>query len=260
MSNESGAIVVKEPKLYDLFNQRCIEDIEIYTTLFKDAHTILELGIGTGRLAIPLAERGFQVDGVDISIEMLEFLQTKISKLPTEIQNRIIYEHQDFCRLSLSKKYKYACFPFCTFNYLLTVEQQVDALMALRKHLVDDAIIVFDLMTIHTFKDMLYHADIVPYETTCDTETDMDVIISTQGFYNQATQIYTQERFFKYFSQNDCVIEKRVKMVNRIIQMGEFQLLLDKCGYKITNYYGNYNFSEFNSQSQCLIVMASIKK
>ena len=38
---------------------------------------ILELGVGTGRLAIPLAERGLTVHGVDSSVEMLELLRAK---------------------------------------------------------------------------------------------------------------------------------------------------------------------------------------
>jgi SAM-dependent methyltransferase len=38
---------------------------------------ILELGVGTGRLALPLAERGFTVHGVDSSAEMLELLRAK---------------------------------------------------------------------------------------------------------------------------------------------------------------------------------------
>lgn len=39
--------------------------------------TILELGVGTGRLALPLVDRGHQVIGMDASVEMLEVLDTK---------------------------------------------------------------------------------------------------------------------------------------------------------------------------------------
>src|SRR5687767_6857097 len=38
---------------------------------------ILELGVGTGRIALPLAERGNVVHGVDGSAEMLELLARK---------------------------------------------------------------------------------------------------------------------------------------------------------------------------------------
>ena len=41
------------------------------------ARTVLEVGVGTGRIAVPLAERGFQVTGIDISTEMLRSLRAK---------------------------------------------------------------------------------------------------------------------------------------------------------------------------------------
>ena len=38
---------------------------------------VLELGVGTGRLALPLAERGLEVHGIDASAQMLELLRAK---------------------------------------------------------------------------------------------------------------------------------------------------------------------------------------
>jgi ubiquinone/menaquinone biosynthesis C-methylase UbiE len=44
--------------------------------------TLFEPGIGTGRIAIPLAERGYKVTGADISPEMLKILADKLAKRP----------------------------------------------------------------------------------------------------------------------------------------------------------------------------------
>lgn len=41
------------------------------------ARSVLEVGVGTGRIAVPLAERGFQITGIDISKEMLRNLREK---------------------------------------------------------------------------------------------------------------------------------------------------------------------------------------
>jgi ubiquinone/menaquinone biosynthesis C-methylase UbiE len=50
---------------------------------------MLEVGIGTGRMALPLAERGFSIAGVDISEKMLSQLQAKSSVLPRPLH--IVY-------------------------------------------------------------------------------------------------------------------------------------------------------------------------
>ena len=42
-----------------------------------DADPVLELGIGTGRIALPLAEAGVEVDGIDVSPRMVERLRAK---------------------------------------------------------------------------------------------------------------------------------------------------------------------------------------
>jgi ubiquinone/menaquinone biosynthesis C-methylase UbiE len=43
---------------------------------------LFEPGIGTGRIAIPLAERGYKVTGADISTEMLKILADKLARRP----------------------------------------------------------------------------------------------------------------------------------------------------------------------------------
>lgn len=248
--------VIKEPRLYDLFNQKCKDDIQLYSSLFHNADKVLELGVGTGRLAIPLAEQGISIVGVDISLEMLALLKRKLIGLSPATKKRIKIIQQDFCKLDIADKFNFAFYPFCTFNYLLTIDQQIDALVALRKHLNKGAIVVFDLMTINTFKDMIYKTDLVPFETTYDSEMGLDVIMLTQGFFNQSTQVYSQERFFKYYTNLDGVLEKRVRMINRLFFLGEFQLLLEKCGYKIKDRYGSYKLAPFSATSENLIIIA----
>jgi len=48
------------------------EAIEALAEELSDCSSVLELGIGTGRLAVPLMERGFRVVGVDLSRKMLD--------------------------------------------------------------------------------------------------------------------------------------------------------------------------------------------
>jgi ubiquinone/menaquinone biosynthesis C-methylase UbiE len=58
---------------------------------------LFEPGIGTGRIAIPLAERGYQVTGVDISEEMLELLSTKLMQMKQSLP--ISFHTADVVRL-----------------------------------------------------------------------------------------------------------------------------------------------------------------
>ena len=253
MNNESD--VIREPELYDLFNSRERSDIDMYLTLFSKASSVLELGIGTGRVALPLAENGITVTGVDHSAEMLQCLEKKLNSRPHDVSSKVKTIHQDFCYLDVEDKFDFAFYPLCTFNYLLTLEEQKNALNSLRKCLTSKAIVVFDLMTINTFPNMLYNNHHTGYDSVL--HGDYDVNIATQSIFDQSTQLYTQDRKFDYVKKHDVVFKKRVRMINRIFFLGEFKLLLEQCGYQIDNYYGEYTFLKFSASSHSLIVVAS---
>ncbi|MGD1120340.1 MAG: class I SAM-dependent methyltransferase [Dehalococcoidales bacterium] len=58
--------------------------LDLITTRFPPSQyqKLFEPGIGTGRIGIPLAERGYKVTGVDISENMLQVLQEKLARRP----------------------------------------------------------------------------------------------------------------------------------------------------------------------------------
>jgi SAM-dependent methyltransferase len=51
--------------------------VEFLASLVPDGGRVLELAVGTGRVAIPLAERGIAVEGIEGSVAMLERLRAK---------------------------------------------------------------------------------------------------------------------------------------------------------------------------------------
>lgn len=255
MNNEQN--VIREPDLYDLFNSRDRDDIGMYLSLFSEAQNVLELGIGTGRVSFPLAERGIRITGVDNSEEMLTSLRNKLANAPEHISSKVKIINQDFCNLDIQDKFDFAFYPFCTFNYLLTIEQQISALESLKKHLKKGSEVIFDLMTIQTFPNILYNANQTHYDSIL--QGDIEINISTRSSFDQASQLFTQYRSFEYNRQNDVIFKKQIKMINRVFLLGEFQLLLEKCGYKIIKKYGSYDLLKFNSSSYCFIIIATPK-
>ncbi len=51
---------------------------------FKEAH-VLEVGVGTGRIAVPIVARGFRFTGVDTDVEMMELFRSKISGVSRKV-------------------------------------------------------------------------------------------------------------------------------------------------------------------------------
>jgi SAM-dependent methyltransferase len=79
----------------------------------------LELGIGTGRIALPLAQRGVRVHGIDLSPDMVAQLRTKPGgeAIPVAIG--------DFATTKLGETFSLAYLVFNTINNLTTQDAQV---------------------------------------------------------------------------------------------------------------------------------------
>lgn len=247
---------MSESVLYDIFNMNCVEDIEMYKKMCSDVSQVLELGIGTGRLAIPLAQTGVHVVGIDNSLEMLSELENKIRVRKVK---GITYYEQDMRSISLRSQFDLILCPFCAFNFLLSIDDQRKALLSIREHLKTTGKIVFDLLTINTFngffqQDLLQHFD----SYACPDE-DATIEIYTISKFNQSNQIYTQDRIFRKYIHNILTTERHTVMRNRLCLLGEFQLLLEQCGLKILDIYGDCKLSPFSQSSQNLFVVVAIR-
>lgn len=97
----------------------------------------LELAIGTGRIALPLAARGIRVDGVDLSPAMVAKLRAK----PGGAQLQITMG--DLADVPVEGTYRLIYFIFNTLFNLLTQDDQVRFENA-AKHLADDGLFVVE--------------------------------------------------------------------------------------------------------------------
>ncbi|MEO1188147.1 MAG: class I SAM-dependent methyltransferase [Pseudomonadota bacterium] len=90
---------------------------------------ILELAIGTGRIALPLAERGLNVSGFDASPQMLDILKAKPggAKIPTWVA--------DMASFDLGQQFDFAFLVFNTLYNLTTQEDQVRCFKNVAAHL-----------------------------------------------------------------------------------------------------------------------------
>ncbi len=98
----------------------------------------LELGIGTGRLAIPLAERGVEVHGIDASEAMVARLRAKPGgeAIPVVIG--------DFADVPVEGRFTLIYVVFNTFFALLTQEDQVRCFQNVATHLEDNGVFLVE--------------------------------------------------------------------------------------------------------------------
>ncbi len=100
--------------------------------------SLLELGVGTGRLAIPLHDAGWRVVGVDASGEMIEELRRKAGDRSIEVHRG------DMRTVRLDDRFDVALLAFSTLYLLPDQEAQVDCLVNATQHLAPGGLVVIE--------------------------------------------------------------------------------------------------------------------
>jgi len=93
-------------------------DLDIYAGLAPAGGTILELGVGTGRLAFALAEQGFSVTGVDIAPAMLAQASARQAELAPAVGRRVGLKRADMTALDLKRTFDLVICPYFTLAHV----------------------------------------------------------------------------------------------------------------------------------------------
>ena len=112
------------------------DDIAFFRSLAEQTGgPALELGCGTGRVAIPLVEAGFEVTGIDRSAAMLARARRKAGSLPPEAAGRIRFVEGDFEDAVAGEAFGLIFAAFRVFMFVLEPDDQLRTLAALRDQL-----------------------------------------------------------------------------------------------------------------------------
>ncbi|WP_236952152.1 methyltransferase domain-containing protein [Mesorhizobium loti] len=113
------------------------EETAAFLERFSSRRSALELGIGNGRVAIPLSERGVKVNGIDKSDGMLKFL--------AESTNLIKAWKGNIAGFSSEQRYKLVYCVFDTFMQLSRREEQIACLRSAAEALDEDGVVVLEV-------------------------------------------------------------------------------------------------------------------
>jgi hypothetical protein len=250
--------VTERPDLYDWFYTEQVEDIPMYLSLAEGHSEVLECGIGSGRIAIPFAQSGKVVYGIDNSAAMLRRLESNLSHFPKTVQENIHAYEADMRGFDLGRRFSFVLVPFSTFNYLLSIEDQKASLRAIRDHLIEQGTLVLELLSFSLFPHWLDNDTAIrKVVKRIDPNTGGAIEMWRAIRFDSATQIVEQDRHFRFYSA-DGVFDSEVIVLwrNRFFFMGEMQLLLETAGFEIANIYGDCSFGPYRHESEFAVVVA----
>jgi SAM-dependent methyltransferase len=129
-----------EARWPELFEPAAIDPVVGFLADLAGTGAALELGIGTGRIAIPLSQRGIRVHGIDLSPDMVAELRAKRDT------DDIGVTIGDFATTKVGGRFKLAYLVRNTIMNLTTQDEQVACFQNVAAHLEPRALFVIEVM------------------------------------------------------------------------------------------------------------------
>jgi ubiquinone/menaquinone biosynthesis C-methylase UbiE len=212
----------------------------------KNGGPVLELGCGTGRITLPIAETGVSIMGLDMAPAMLEIARQKAHGLTVQRRQSLRYIEGDMRSFKLDKNFKLIIIPYAGFMHLLTTEDHQQALRCISDHLFEDGQLIF---TTHTLPESALknsqraiEGSIVKFATDVNSLSGNRLNLWFGRRYDPASQLI--ETLFRVEEIDDAGATLNVRE-GRLFQYhfrpDEVRALLSHCGYKLGAVYGDYS-------------------
>lgn len=236
-------------KFYDLFGSK--DDLEFYKeTALQSGNKALELGVGTGRVAIPLAKAGVKIVGIDNSVHMLRVAKEKLAKETGAVRRRVILKRGDMRNFNLKQSFPFIYIPASTFDHNIRVEEQKQTLSCVYKHLEKNGTFAFDLeQTTPSKPETSWWID------RKEIDSGRMVVRSVFTRRDISKRACSLDLFFDVY-KNDRLLERYHEYGEvAIISKDEITKLLEENGFGVRGIYGDFNKSKYREDSPRIVLM-----
>jgi SAM-dependent methyltransferase len=250
---EDNLIEYADPQIYDLENDDFEPDGPFFLELAaKTGNPVLELGCGTGRLTIPLAQAGVDITGIEIVPGMLELAKQKSGDLPIQWVCADIRSYQ------LNRTFRLIFESGCVFQHMLTRPDQEAFLARVREHLDDEGRFAFGSI----FPSLEQLRD-VPEEKEWYTTKHPDgreIRVSGIECYDALRQVKTETAYRRWKDARGQEVVKVVPLSLRYNFPQELETLLHYNGFTVVERYGDNDESPLTNESRSLLYICQKRK
>ena len=200
--------------------------------------SMLDVACGKGRHSIQLAEKGFDVTGIDLSDDSIaEALQA---------ENETLHFYKHDMRLPFWINYfNYAFNFFTSFGYFRTRREHDDAIRTIAQAIKPNGTFVMDFLNVHYAEDHLVH----------QSESEID------GINFIITKWFDETHFYKKIVVEDESKKEPLIYTERVAKfsLGDFTEMFAYQGLQLQEVFGDYSFSNYDVKKSPRMVMIAKK-
>jgi SAM-dependent methyltransferase len=215
----------------DMFAPEVLVPTVDFLTRLADSGPALEFAIGTGRVAVPLSERGVPVTGIELSAPMIERLRTKVD------EDTIPVVVGDMASAVAPGEFTLVYLVYNTISNLLTQEEQVACFRNAARHLAPGGRFVIELW--------------VPEVRRLPPGERATAWHSEPGYIGVDTYDVAHQRVVSHHFHFDEGTEARLfRSPHRYVLPAELDLMGQLAGFELESRHADWSGSEFTADSR----------
>jgi SAM-dependent methyltransferase len=199
---------------------------------------MLDVACGKGRHSLQLAQKGFDVTGIDLSADSI------YEALKTETDHLHFYQHD--MRLPFWIRYfDYAFNFFTSFGYFRTQREHDNAIHSIATSLKAGGIFVMDYLNVHYSEDHTIH----------------NIEKEIEGISYIITKWYDEGHFYKKIIVEDEALSEPLIYTEKVAKfsLGDFTDMFAYQGLQIQEVFGDYDFNSYDVKKSPRLIMIAKK-
>lgn len=238
-------------QVYDLFmedtpyNEWAEYICKIWSKHSKEIKLVADLGCGTGNITQLLADKGYDMIGIDISEPML----AKAIEKANQSGSSVLYLNQDMRAFELYGTVDSIISVCDSINYITEEDDLLQVFKLVNNYLDPDGLFIFDINTIYKFENIL----------GCNSFSQ-----TTENSAYTWENYYDEEEGINEFYTNFFILDEESGQYNRYEEyhyekgwsIEKITELLEKAGLKLLNVYDENSFNPPTATSQRIYFVA----
>lgn len=198
---------------------------------------VLELACGTGSILVKLAQKGYEMWGVDRAAEMIEIAQMKADKADQKVE---LFQG-DMRYFSFDEKFDAVLCLYDSINYILKKDEMMQVFENVHNVLNPNGLFIFDITTEHNIVQH-FHG-----QTFAENKEDFSYV--WKNTYSYKDKICRTKLTFFLREENDLFRRYEEFHIQKIFEVDEIEKWLKKSGYKVLSAFNSFGMRKWKGNS-----------
>jgi len=257
--------IYTRPEQYDLEHEGDDLDVRFYRALLERyrPRRVLELGCGSGRVTLPMAETAVRtvadIVGIDVNEQMLGQARAKAEALDPRARGRLTLEQGDITGWSSSTPFDLVVVPCSTLCHVLSLDDQLATWRRAWHNLTPGGRFVVDV----TMPDLAAYADSMQHPPRALVQMDIDAEAPDEGSrlirYRTVRYLPHLQRarihfLYDAFASSEAADRFVSDFESHVYFPRELELLFRVTGFEVEKTWGDYRFGPMRATSRQMIM------